>query len=242
MLGVQRPHLSVHTVNNLWLFNYYWHVYQCYWGPYVILAFLPNMLYSWNKLILIIIILFHITRTSAALIRLETRSPIFFSVIFPPPAFSVFLTFLPCRTVPVLPKVAMVPMESVILLHYYGLEIIMHFSCFLDPSANLLIRHMVFLRNNQTSSIASHLSAWKVYEPQHDKTNKMTCAQLRLRSAWSESSLCAQMVAKDSSFLYEDTEDSEAQSDMSLRLAHMPFRWFYNVAAQWTCKYQEPVK
>ena len=34
---------SVQTVNNFHLFNYQWHVYHCNWGPYVRLAFVPNM-------------------------------------------------------------------------------------------------------------------------------------------------------------------------------------------------------
>ena len=45
---------SVHiTVNNLCLFSCQWHVYFCNWGPYVRLAYLPNMLSSWNKVIII---------------------------------------------------------------------------------------------------------------------------------------------------------------------------------------------
>ena len=47
---------SVHTVNNVCLFNYQWHAYLCNWGPYVRLAYMPNMLSSWNKVIIIIII------------------------------------------------------------------------------------------------------------------------------------------------------------------------------------------
>ena len=48
---------SVHTVNNLCMFNCQCHFYLCYWGPYVRLAFVPNMLSSWNKDIIIIIII-----------------------------------------------------------------------------------------------------------------------------------------------------------------------------------------
>ena len=50
----------------------------------------------------------------------------------------------------------------------------------------------------------------------HDMTKptKWVCAQRRLRSAWAsaqsdQSSLCAQWVAKDPSFLYADSEDSD---------------------------------
>ena len=41
-------------------------------------------------------------------------------------------------------------------------------------------------------------------EPPHDKTNKMTA-----RPVWSESSLCAQWVAKKLRFLHADSEDSD---------------------------------
>ena len=53
------------------------------------------------------------------------------------------------------------------------------------------------------------------YEPPHDKTNKMivrpakTQLNLGIRPVWSESSLCALSVAKDSSFLHEDSEDTD---------------------------------
>ena len=59
-------------------------------------------------------------------------------------------------------------------------------------------------------------------EPPRDKTNKVsvrpakTQISLGIRPVWSESSLCAQWVAKDPSFLHADSEDS----DLSLRWAH----------------------
>ena len=49
----------------------------------------------------------------------------------------------------------------------------------------------------------------------HDKTNKVTMhpaktqISLGIRPVWSESSLCAQWVAKDPSFAHSDSEDSE---------------------------------
>ena len=52
------------------------------------------------------------------------------------------------------------------------------------------------------------------YEPQHDKTNKVTVhpaktqISLGIRPVWSESSLCAHWVAKDPRFLHADSEDS----------------------------------
>ena len=51
-------------------------------------------------------------------------------------------------------------------------------------------------------------------KPPHDKTNKMTVRSaktqfsLGIHPVWSESSLCAQWVAKDPSFLHADSEDS----------------------------------
>ena len=60
------------------------------------------------------------------------------------------------------------------------------------------------------------------------------CAQRRLRSAWAfaqsdQSSLCVQWVAKDASFLYADSKDSDqtrrmdAQADLSLLWMHSSF-------------------
>ena len=58
------------------------------------------------------------------------------------------------------------------------------------------------------------------YEPRHDKTNKMsvrpakTPISLSIRPVWSESSLCAQWVPKDQSFLHADSEDSDQTGRM----------------------------
>ena len=60
-------------------------------------------------------------------------------------------------------------------------------------------------------------------EPPHDKTNKMTVRPAKIqislgnRPVWSESSLCAQWVAKGLSFLHADSEDSD-QTGRMLRL------------------------
>ena len=62
-----------------------------------------------------------------------------------------------------------------------------------------------------------------------------TQISLGIRPVWSVSSLCTQWVAKDLSFLHADSEDwsdwAEAQADLSLRWAHMPFCWFCPEAA-----------
>ena len=57
-------------------------------------------------------------------------------------------------------------------------------------------------------------------EPPHDKTNKVavcpakTQINLGIRPVWSESSLSAQWVAKDPSFLHADSEDSDQTGQM----------------------------
>ena len=60
----------------------------------------------------------------------------------------------------------------------------------------------------------------------------------------SESSLCAEWVAKDPSFLHADSEDSDQtglmpKADLILRWVHMPFCWFCHEAAHIVmfCKY-----
>ena len=59
-----------------------------------------------------------------------------------------------------------------------------------------------------------------IFEPRHDKTNKMsvhlakTQISLGISPVWSESSLCAQRVAKDPSFLHADSEDSDQTGRM----------------------------
>ena len=58
------------------------------------------------------------------------------------------------------------------------------------------------------------------FEPRHNKTNKMSVRQaktrisLGIRSVWSESSLCAQWVAKDPMFLHADSGDSDQTGRM----------------------------
>ena len=59
-----------------------------------------------------------------------------------------------------------------------------------------------------------------IYEPRHDKTNKVsvrpakTQISLGIRPVCSESSLCAQWVAKDPRFLHADSEDSDQTGRM----------------------------
>ena len=81
-----------------------------------------------------------------------------------------------------------------------------------------------------------------LFEPPHDKTNKKTVRPAKTQISmgicpvWSESSLCAQWVAKDPSFLHADSKDSDqtggdAQAGQSLCWTHSHFvgfvtRWF----------------
>ena len=57
-------------------------------------------------------------------------------------------------------------------------------------------------------------------EPPRDKTSKLivgpakTQSSLGIRPVWSESSLCAQWVAKDTSYLHADSEDSDQTGRM----------------------------
>ena len=70
------------------------------------------------------------------------------------------------------------------------------------------------------------------YDPPHDKINNMACApsedRSTMASAWRKlGSLATHWVySKDWSYW------ADAQTDLSLRWAHMPFCWFCHVAAQ----------
>ena len=86
----------------------------------------------------------------------------------------------------------------------------------------------------------------RTLEPLHDKTNKVAYAPNEYSdqpghppSLIRETSpLCAQWVAKDPRFLHADSENSDqtgdAQADLSLRWAHMPFCWFCHEAAHFS--------
>ena len=106
------------------------------------------------------------------------------------------------------------------------------------PKTGILVTRLIYACGSSCTSPCS-FCLW--YEPSHDKTNKMTVRpaktqiSLGIRPVWSESSLCAQWVAKDPSFLHADCEDwsdwVDAQADLSLHWAHMPFCWFCHEAA-----------
>ena len=68
--------------------------------------------------------------------------------------------------------------------------------------------------------LVAHVQNDTLFEPRHDKTNKMsvhpakTQISLGIRPVWSESSLCAQWVAKDPRFIHADSEDSDQTGRM----------------------------
>ena len=79
------------------------------------------------------------------------------------------------------------------------------------------------------------------HELPHDKNKVTVCPaktqiSLGIPQVWSESSPCAQWVAKDPSFLHADSEDwsdwAGTHADLSLRREHMQFWWFCREVAQ----------
>ena len=81
----------------------------------------------------------------------------------------------------------------------------------------------------EMSRVMTKLTKWPVHQANSQSS-------LAIRPIWSESSLCAQMVAQDPRFLYADSEDwsdcADAQVDLSLRWAHRSCCLFYRAAAQ----------
>ena len=91
----------------------------------------------------------------------------------------------------------------------------------------LSLDRYVFPTFNIMCSIANHAM---YMSRDMTKPTKWVCAQRRLRSAWAsaqsdQSSLSAEWVAKDPSFLHADSEDSD-QTDLSRRWAHTHFVGF----------------
>ena len=74
--------------------------------------------------------------------------------------------------------------------------------------------------NSKSHAGLSQKTDQEIIEPPHDKTNKMTVRpaktqiSLGIRPVWSESSLCAQWVAKEPSFPHADSEDSDQTGRM----------------------------
>ena len=85
-------------------------------------------------------------------------------------------------------------------------------STFKPSVVGLIFRSSCLWAENTNQGQPSH----DLHEPRHDKTNKMSVrpAKTQISLGGSESSLCAQWVAKDQSFLHADSEDSEQTGRM----------------------------
>ena len=101
---------------------------------------------------------------------------------------------------------------------------------------------VVPLTSDDLNKMSEPVTHWQTNEPPHDKTNKMACAPsedsdqpghppsligvfaVRMKKAWA---LSYPLSAQRS--LWSDWVD--AQADLSLRWAHMPFCWFCHEAA-----------
>ena len=102
------------------------------------------------------------------------------------------------------------------------------------PSRIISKLHLYVLRLNDVESLLDEfavtgLSVYyisrvalqnSIFEPPHDKTNKMICAPSEDRSAWAatqsdqESSQCAKWIAEVPMFLHADSEDSDQTGRM----------------------------
>ena len=94
--------------------------------------------------------------------------------------------------------------------------------------------------NNQFSLIYISnppFTSRSIYEPPHDKTNKMACAPSKdsVRPVWSDSSLSLWRKLRSLATDWAHSEDwsdwTDAQDDLSLRWAHRSFCWFCQEAA-----------
>ena len=88
-----------------------------------------------------------------------------------------------------------------------------------NSSRSALLR---FTKTEREALVAVYVnvSVVQIVEPRHNKTNKVTVRpaktqiSLGIRPVWSESSLCAEWVAKDPNFLRADSEDSDQTGRM----------------------------
>ena len=87
------------------------------------------------------------------------------------------------------------------------------------PERNCSVRRVYLVTPNGNRCFNPHQPT--LYEPPHDKTNKMTVCPaktqigLGIRPVWPESSLCAQWVANDPHILHADSEDSDQPGRMA---------------------------
>ena len=85
-----------------------------------------------------------------------------------------------------------------------------------ESSLSVQITLLVLSWGSSYINWSEYQSTLTLCEPPHDKTNKMSVrlAKTQISPVWSESSLCAQWVAKDPSFLHADSEDSDQTGRM----------------------------
>ena len=110
-----------------------------------------------------------------------------------------------------------------------------------DPARSLDVRNNIWnIRRHYQTSSYKWATTWRNQRndcaPSEDSDQPRTQISLGTCLVWSESTLCTQWVAKDLSSVHADSEDSaDAQADLGLRWAYMPFCWFYHVLAQMFC-------
>ena len=86
-----------------------------------------------------------------------------------------------------------------------------------------------------TSLLICHVSHSTTKPAKWHVHSVKTAISLGIHQVWSEPSLCAQWVAKDSMLLHVDSEDwsdwVDAQANLSLHWAHRSFCWFCHALA-----------
>ena len=117
----------------------------------------------------------------------------------------------------------------------------LHLFHFVDKNPRLIdLQHSQIVNSSEYVSdryvFSSQFTRKISHESRHDKTNKMSVRpakpqiSLGIRPVWSESSLCAHLVAKDPRFLHADSKDwsdrADTQADLSLRWAYSHFVGF----------------
>ena len=102
--------------------------------------------------------------------------------------------------------------------------------------------YLISILCESTVTVKNLLSEQKLYEPPHDKTNKMACVPtknsdksghppslIRVFAVCMKKALVLSYLLSAHQRLCSDWAD--ANTDLSLRWAHMPFRWFFHEAA-----------
>ena len=117
-----------------------------------------------------------------------------------------------------------------------------------------IIIYVDFISKTHVPSLLIHtylmLSSFHPTRPYIGNSNKVIWAaagktKWSVHPVWSESSLCAQWVAKDPGFFHADSEGwsdwADAQADLSLCWAHRSFCWLCHAAAHFFSSYIWPL-